>query len=80
MDTQDGRGASPPALEPPGTRQVDNAIRAIQQKKPVPTIDFSIHAMDDGTQISTKDRVCKGQNASLLLRPVVTTPCIFQSS
>lgn len=40
--------------------QVDNAIRAIQEKKPVPEIDFTIHTMEDGTQVSTMERVCKG--------------------
>jgi hypothetical protein len=40
--------------------QVDNAIRAIQQKKPLPEIDFTIHTMEDGTQVSTLERVCKG--------------------
>jgi serine/threonine-protein phosphatase 2B catalytic subunit len=40
--------------------QVDNAIRAIQEKKPLPEIDFSIHMMEDGTQVSTLERVCKG--------------------
>jgi serine/threonine-protein phosphatase 2B catalytic subunit len=40
--------------------QVDNAIRAIQQKKPLPEIDFTIHTMEDGTQVSTMERVCKG--------------------
>lgn len=41
-------------------QQVDNAIRAIQEKKPVPEIDFTIHTMEDGTQVSTMERVCKG--------------------
>lgn len=40
--------------------QVDNAIRAIQEKKPLPEIDFTIHTMEDGTQVSTTERVCKG--------------------
>lgn len=42
------------------TAQIDNAIRAIQQKKPVPEIDFTIHTMEDGTEVSTLERVCKG--------------------
>lgn len=41
-------------------QQVDNAIRAIQEKKPVPEIDFTIHTMEDGTQVNTMERVCKG--------------------
>jgi serine/threonine-protein phosphatase 2B catalytic subunit len=40
--------------------QVDNAIRAIHQKKPVPEIDFTLHTMEDGTQVNTMERVCKG--------------------
>lgn len=54
MDT-DGAGA-PDARD----AQVDNAIRAIQQKKPLPEIDFSIHRMEDGTEVNTGERVCKG--------------------
>jgi serine/threonine-protein phosphatase 2B catalytic subunit len=38
----------------------DNAIRAVRQKKPLPEMDFTLHTMDDGTQVSTLDRVCKG--------------------
>lgn len=54
-------GASAPiSTEERRNLQVDNAIRAIQQKKPLPEIDFSIHTMEDGTQVSTMERVCKG--------------------
>jgi serine/threonine-protein phosphatase 2B catalytic subunit len=51
---------APISLEERRNQQVDNAIRAIQQKKPLPEIDFTIHTMEDGTQVSTLDRVCKG--------------------
>lgn len=57
MDT-DGAGA--PGSQDVRSAQVDNAIRAIQQKKPLPEIDFSIHRMEDGTEVSTAERVCKG--------------------
>lgn len=68
MDT-DGPPAQPPVTQDEQRiRQVDNAIRAIQQKKPVPEIDFTIHTMEDGTQVSTLERVCKGE-------PI--TPCIW---
>lgn len=40
--------------------QMDNAIRALHEKKPVPEIDFTLHTMEDGTQVSTMERVCKG--------------------
>ncbi len=53
------------ANEPPtravGNRlQIDNALRALHQKKPVPEIDFTLHTMEDGSQASTLERVCKG--------------------
>ena len=36
-------------------------VRALQEKKPVPEIDFSLHTMEDGSQVSTQERVCKGR-------------------
>lgn len=53
----------PEGLDNNATRaQVDNALRAISQKKPVPEIDFTLHTMEDGTQVSTMERVCKGMS------------------
>ncbi|KAI2633873.1 serine/threonine-protein phosphatase 2B catalytic subunit [Xylaria nigripes] len=49
--------------------QVDNAIRAIRQKKPLPEIDFTIHTMEDGTQVSTAERVCKDVQAPATFKP-----------
>ncbi|KAF2025481.1 Metallo-dependent phosphatase [Setomelanomma holmii] len=40
-------------------KYLDNAIRAVQQKKPLPEIDFTLHTMEDGSQVSTMERVCK---------------------
>ncbi|KAF3009622.1 3',5'-cyclic-nucleotide phosphodiesterase (PDEase) (3':5'-CNP) [Curvularia kusanoi] len=48
---------------------MDNAIRAVQQKKPVPEIDFTLHTMEDGTQVSTQERVCKDVQAPAFLPP-----------
>jgi hypothetical protein len=62
MESDSVDSASGP-FEERRTQQVDNAIRAIQQKKPLPEIDFSIHTMEDGTQVSTMERVCKGIHA-----------------
>jgi hypothetical protein len=45
-------------------KYLDNAIRAVQQKKPLPEIDFTLHTMEDGTQVSTMERVCKGTVAT----------------
>lgn len=58
MDTD---GAGTPIAQDARNVQVDNAIRAIQQKKPLPEIDFSIHRMEDGTEVNTMERVCKGK-------------------
>ncbi|KAI9930053.1 hypothetical protein ASPWEDRAFT_102085 [Aspergillus wentii DTO 134E9] len=43
--------------------------RAVTEKKPVPEIDFSLHTMEDGTQVSTNERVIKEVQA-----PALTTP------
>lgn len=40
-------------------------VRAVQEKKPVPEIDFSLHTMEDGSQVSTQERVCKGMGTKL---------------
>lgn len=45
-------------------KYMDNAIRAVQQKKPLPEIDFTLHTMEDGSQVSTMERVCKGTFAA----------------
>ena len=34
--------------------------RAVHDKRPIPEIDFTLHTMEDGTQVSTQERVCKG--------------------
>jgi serine/threonine-protein phosphatase 2B catalytic subunit len=57
----------------------DTAIRAVRQKKPPPEIDFTLHTMEDGTQVSTEERVCKGMFASLGETPYKSFPaqCSF---
>lgn len=52
----DGGGAS---------NQLEKTIRAVHEKQPVPEIDFTLHTMEDGTQVSTQERVCKGTNEDL---------------
>ncbi|KAG9245445.1 serine/threonine protein phosphatase 2B catalytic subunit [Calycina marina] len=49
--------------------QIDNAIRALNTKKPVPEIDFTLHTMEDGTQVSTMERVCKDVQAPAMYPP-----------
>jgi serine/threonine-protein phosphatase 2B catalytic subunit len=37
---------------------MDGALeQAVVDKKPVPEIDFTLHTMEDGTQVSTQERV-----------------------
>ena len=43
-----------------GVDQMEITARAVTNKKPVPEIDFTLHTMEDGSQVSTQDRVCKG--------------------
>lgn len=52
MSNVDAETDSRPELSP--------AIRRLQNKPEIPTIDFSVYKMDDGTVVSTKDRVIKG--------------------
>jgi hypothetical protein len=36
------------------------AFQRLQNKPDTPTIDFSVHTMEDGSVVSTKERVIKG--------------------
>ena len=56
---------------------MDNAIRAVQQKKPPPEIDFTLHTMEDNTQVSTMERVCKGIFATLVLQLHMAIACML---
>ncbi|KAF9917045.1 3',5'-cyclic-nucleotide phosphodiesterase (PDEase) (3':5'-CNP) [Lobosporangium transversale] len=49
--------------------QTHAALRNLQNKKPVPQIDFTIHTMDDGTTASTLERYSKDVQA-----PAVNIP------
>ena len=46
------------------TQYAENAVRRIQDrvggKKVLPEIDFTLHTMEDGSTVSTQERVCKG--------------------
>jgi serine/threonine-protein phosphatase 2B catalytic subunit len=52
---------------------IDNAIRAVREKKPLPEIDFTLHTMEDGNQVSTQERVCKGMLNAWLSKPSPAT-------
>lgn len=49
--------------------KLENAIRAVSEKKPIPEIDFTLHTMEDGTQVSTLERVCKDVQAPAFHKP-----------
>ncbi|PUU78664.1 Metallo-dependent phosphatase-like protein [Tuber borchii] len=51
------------------SRKQENAIRAVIEKKPPPEIDFTLHTMEDGTQVSTLERVCKDVQAPAFHKP-----------
>lgn len=51
------------------TQKLENAIRAVNRKKAVPEIDFTLHTMEDGTQVSTLERVCKDVQAPAFHKP-----------
>jgi serine/threonine-protein phosphatase 2B catalytic subunit len=72
MDAGDEQ-VSPNQEEQQRNAHVDNAIRAIRQKKPVPEIDFTIHTMEDGTQVNTTERVCKGIHSPAAYPAIVCT-------
>lgn len=67
MDGAAQQSPLPPGME--NRHQVDNALRALQQKKPIPEIDFSLHTMEDGSQVSTMERVCKDVQAPAMHPP-----------
>ncbi|KAF7898966.1 uncharacterized protein EAF01_008179 [Botrytis porri] len=72
MDGEDQPKTPLTPLAPAGLEnrmQVDNALRAIHQKKPVPEIDFTLHTMEDGSQVSTMERVCKDVQAPAMVPP-----------
>ncbi|RYP04734.1 hypothetical protein DL765_010090 [Monosporascus sp. GIB2] len=73
MDAEEEQVPQPPSVSDTagssGIFQVDNAIRAIRDKKPLPEIDFSIHTMEDGTQVNTTERVCKDVQAPAMFKP-----------
>lgn len=50
-------------------QKLENAIRAVNQKRPPPEIDFTLHTMEDGVQVSTQERVCKDVQAPAFTKP-----------
>ena len=67
-------------MNPPAGEQIDQdkynetAIRAITDRRQLPEIDFSIHRMEDGSEVSTQERVCKGMSMLQVGRPFAISP------
>jgi serine/threonine-protein phosphatase 2B catalytic subunit len=57
------------------SKYMENAVRAVQQKKPLPEIDFTLHTMEDGTQVNTTERVCKGILATSVRQLYIAIAC-----
>lgn len=51
------------------TIKLENAIRAFQEKRPIPKIDYTTYTMDDGTKYSTVDRAVKTVRAPAWKKP-----------
>lgn len=51
------------------TKKLENAIRAFQQKRPIPEIDYTVHTMEDGSKTSTVDRVVNTVRAPAWQKP-----------
>ena len=43
---------------------ISPALMRLREKPEVPRIDFSVYTQDDGTVVSTKDRVIKGKKVN----------------
>ncbi|MCJ1427933.1 3',5'-cyclic-nucleotide phosphodiesterase (PDEase) (3':5'-CNP) [Sticta canariensis] len=52
-----------------GNASINHISRAVQEKRPVPEIDFTLHTMEDGNQVSTQERVCKDVQAPAFFPP-----------
>lgn len=49
--------------------QLTNAVRAFQNRKPLPQIDFTQHTLEDGSVVSTVDRPVKSVPAPATTKP-----------
>lgn len=50
-------------------KQHEAGIKSIKDKAPVPEIDFTIHTQDDGSTVSTQERVIKDVQAPAFKKP-----------
>lgn len=45
-----------------------------QGRNTLPVIDFTLHTMEDGREVSTQERVCKGSNPLILRVDSINIP------
>lgn len=50
-------------------QRLENALEKMTRKPEIPEIDFTIHTTDDGTQVSTQERVIKDVQAPAFSKP-----------
>jgi serine/threonine-protein phosphatase 2B catalytic subunit len=51
---------------PPKKEQIQRAIAQLTERPAIPTIDFTQHALEDGTSVSTQERMVKDVRLLLL--------------
>lgn len=51
------------------SRQLENAIRAFQKRRPIPQVDLTVHTMPDGSEISTVERAVQTVRAPAWRKP-----------
>ncbi|KAF3919055.1 hypothetical protein ABW21_db0202660 [Orbilia brochopaga] len=51
------------------TAKMEAALKAMSEKRPIPEIDFTLHTMEDGSQVSTQERVIKEVQAPATHKP-----------
>lgn len=67
--TASGSGAAGPSTSASNVQKQRAAFAALQNKPPIPTIDFTVHTMDDGQVVSTQGRVVKDVQAPAAYKP-----------
>ena len=74
MENEDDAAAPVNAAEQHRRPPSDSAMRALQQQTPSPQVDFTVHTMEDGSQVNTRDRVCNGMEDVLYLTSLLSSP------
>jgi serine/threonine-protein phosphatase 2B catalytic subunit len=68
----------PRTMPPAKKEQIQRAIAQLSERAPIPTIDFTQHALDDGTSVSTQERIVKDVRPRPSIPPHRTNICSMQ--